>query len=171
MMSPLVFLLSALLTITRVTALKFTDALVAPTPADRYQRFVTFLAVGTRTYVCDPANRTSIYTLKSFNYDMYDAETDPGRKFNLGKHVLMLQKDVQGGNSVFYTANNTFTYWCAIKIFYCIPSRIEMPLTVIKGWQDYDSHPGSPCDQPFGSDTGARSAHRGFRAKDGGRKI
>lgn len=94
-----------------VSAIKFTDSLLAPVPADHYSRYVTFLAVGDRTYTCDPANKTSTYSLKSFDYDMYDAELDPQRRFNLGKHVLMLQRDAQGGNSVFYTANNTFTYW------------------------------------------------------------
>lgn len=105
-MLPILFVLAA-----SVSALNFTDSLVVPTPTDHYVRYVTFLAVGDRTYTCDPANKSSPYTLKSFNYDMYDAEIDIRRKFNLGKHVLMLQRDVQGGNSVFYTANNTFTYW------------------------------------------------------------
>ena len=97
-----------------VDAITFTDALVAPVPADHYVRYVTFLAVGDRTYTCDSKNFTSSYTLKSFDYDMFDAETDSDRNFNLGKHVLLLQRDSEGGNSVFYTANNTFTYWLVL---------------------------------------------------------
>ncbi|KAH8898639.1 hypothetical protein GQ53DRAFT_816873 [Thozetella sp. PMI_491] len=93
------------------SSLQYTDSLVAPTPADHFIRLVTFRADGDRTYTCDPKNDTSVYSLKSFDYNLYDAETDPGRIINLGKHILLLQRDSEGGNSVFYTANNTFTYW------------------------------------------------------------
>ncbi|KAK7757593.1 hypothetical protein SLS62_000608 [Diatrype stigma] len=94
------------------STIPYTDSLVAPVPASHYVRYVTFLATGTRTFTCDPSNATSKYTLASFDYDLYDAEADPStRKLSLGKHVLMTNRNPDGGNSVFYTANDTFTYW------------------------------------------------------------
>jgi len=108
-----ILLVLAIFSVKSVDAIAFTDALVAPAPIERYVRYVTFLAVGDRTYTCNAQSEAPVYTLKSFDYDMFDAETDPGRRFVLGKHVLMLQRDSEGGNSVFYTANNTFTYWWA----------------------------------------------------------
>lgn len=91
----------------------YTDSLVAPEPAEHYIRYVTFLATGTRTFTCEPssAGAAPTYRLSSFDYDLYDAETDPERQFRLGSHILMPSRDAAGGNSVFYTANATFTYW------------------------------------------------------------
>jgi hypothetical protein len=75
-----------------VSAITFTDSPVAPKPTNRYVRYATYLAVGDRIYTCDRANETSVYGLKIFDYDMYDAETDLGRKFDLGKHVFAATK-------------------------------------------------------------------------------
>ena len=111
-MARFTFFISLLLTalfIPHVCALDFGDSLVAPTPPEHYVRYVTLLANGTRTYVCNPNNASAPYILKAFDYDMYDVETDPDSTIVLGKHVLLPAKDTQGGNSVFYTATSTFT--------------------------------------------------------------
>lgn len=104
-------LLLAAVFIPHISAFAFGDSLVAPTPPEHYVRYVNFLANGTRTYICNSNNATAPYTLKASDYDMYNAETDPESNTILGKHVLLPQKDAQGGNSVFYTATSTFTYW------------------------------------------------------------
>lgn len=137
-----------------VNAIMFADALVAPAPIDHYVRYVTFLAVGDRTYTCDPANETSLYTLKSFDYDMFDAETDPDRKLNLGKHVLMLQRDSEGGFSVFYTANNTFTYWYTLKPFGIFSKMDYIADFILQGWQNNDVDSRSTGYESFGSPLG-----------------
>lgn len=94
--------------------LNFTDALVAPTPASHYERYVTLLNVGTRTYKCDTSNETSPYSLRTFDYDMYDVE-DTDLKHSLGKHTLSRDMLTSTGyGSIFYTTNNTFTYWYAL---------------------------------------------------------
>ena len=102
----------------------YTDGPVAPVPAENYERYVTFLATGTRTFACDdPGDPSSAYKLLSFEYDLYDAETsrldEEERGLSLGKHVLMPHRDAAGGNSVFYTANDTFTYWYAVPPPHC----------------------------------------------------
>lgn len=99
------------ITTTTTTTIPFTDSPVAPTPAEHYERYVTFLAVGTRTYTCDPTKPSSAYGLAGWDYDLYDAETDAERAFNLGKHGFLLHPNGGGGQSLFYTANNTLTYW------------------------------------------------------------
>ncbi|KAI5864712.1 hypothetical protein GGS23DRAFT_460037 [Durotheca rogersii] len=91
----------------------YTDSLVAPVPAEHYARYLTFLAVGTRTFRCDASRggAAAPYRFASFEYDLYDADADSERAFLVGRHVLMPHRDASGGNSIFYTANDTFTYW------------------------------------------------------------
>lgn len=89
--------------------LQFTDSAVAPQPVANYVRYVTFLANGTRTYVCSPGSGSDNYTLTAFDYVLSDAET--GTSTPLGKHELMVQKDANGANSIFFTSNGIFTYW------------------------------------------------------------
>lgn len=97
---------------TSPTTVNYTDTSITPIPSSHYIRYLTLLAVGTRTYTCPPANSTSqSYTLQTFDYDMYDTSTDPNLTISLGKHVLLLENDAAGGRSVFYTATKTFTYW------------------------------------------------------------
>lgn len=107
----LLFLLLSLINASSASSINFTDSSIVPVPEAHYVRYVTFFATGTRTYVCDTQNATSAYTLAAFDYDLYDAEMDPAYSIVRGKHVLLLERDADGGNSVFYTATNGFTYW------------------------------------------------------------
>lgn len=66
---------------------------------------------------CDPSNATSAYSLVSFGYDLYDAETDPSTpELSLGKHVLMPNQDIDGENFCSIRSNDTFTYWFALLL-------------------------------------------------------
>ena|ERR1700709_621125 len=106
-----IFLSPLFLTQYVAATIHYTDTPILPTPLSHYERYTTFLAVGTRTYLCPTSAGNTTYTLQTFDYDMYDIETDPGLTTSLGKHVLLLENDAWGGHSVFYTATSIFTYW------------------------------------------------------------
>ncbi len=167
-MAPITQLVLGLLPLT--TNVPYTDSLVAPVPAEHYIRYVTFLATGTRTFTCDPLNLSSTYKLASFDYDLYDAEKDPKRAFNLGKHVLMPTRDAGDGNSVFYTANGTFTYWCALPRAYSNLCKLTGYI-LHQGRQDHHDGPRPPGDESARSGSGEGAQERGVRAQGRGWEV
>jgi hypothetical protein len=104
-------LLSFCLIQTYIATINFTDTPILPTPLTHYERYVTFLAVGMRTYLCPTTSNSTTYALQTLDHNIYDVEVDPYLTTSLGKHVPLLGTDAEGGRSVFYTAVNTFTYW------------------------------------------------------------
>lgn len=113
------------------SGINFTDGAVAPIPAAQYERYVTFLAVGTRTYSCDPTKNA--FSLDSLDYDLFDGEMPRDESAGpLGKHILLLNRDAEGGNSVFYTRAGVFTYWVGRTMFFAEnpgePDPIDLPL-------------------------------------------
>ena len=118
-------------------ALNYTDIGLFNSTAN-LERYVIFLAIGWRNYTCSTPNATTApsYALTTFDYNMFDID-DSGAAVGdlaIGKHVLPLNKDYAGGNSVFYTGVRSFTYWSVSNVYFSLAlATMEFSLT-LSGW-------------------------------------
>lgn len=81
-------------------SIPFSDTDVAPAPAAHYERYITFLAKGTRQYSCTKGT----FTLTGLNYDLFDATCKTAGL--LGRRVYMAKPDPGNGTFAQYTKYN-----------------------------------------------------------------